>query len=292
MKKLKYLVIALVLIIVGGAGTWFFAENKKANQTAVKTSQVSSKQKTAKHDSKAKTDSKSARKSSEKSSQASTSSEEAPASNTSGTSADHIMANQLSELNQELENSLGQIPLSREIPSISGKFLNVRYTGNNSNYTIYYYWNDQSFDLNDRRLQNETPFAVAQKKSFSTVEAAQAQVNYQPSEPGLPTVALGSNIQGVVQGTTGSTYITWQEGRWSLTVQASANLDGTSQAKKMVDYFNSNSLPIPDAHGAVQTYVGSNDYRQNSISWTKDKTLYLIKAANFMTALEMGTSFK
>ena len=101
-----------------------------------------------------------------------------------------------------------------------------------------------------------------------------------------------SGIKGNRQGTTGSQYITWQEGRWSLTVQSVASVDGSDQAKKMVAYFNGAALPVPDVHGAVQTYVGSNNVHQNTIVWSQGSSLYSISANNFMLALNMGTSLR
>ena len=58
-------------------------------------------------------------------------------------------------------------------------------------------------------------------------------------------VDLGYNITGYKQGAAGSSYLSWQEGNWSLVVRAS-NINGESPddlAKNVVNILEQETLP-------------------------------------------------
>lgn len=90
--------------------------------------------------------------------------------------------------------------------------------------------------LNAAALKNENPYAVLTKKTYDSNDQAGQQIDQHDIENGLPKVNLGSNIHGTIDSAAGSEYLTWNEGRWNLTVHADrvANEDATQLGKQTV----------------------------------------------------------
>ncbi len=93
-------------------------------------------------------------------------------------------------------------------------------------------------------------------------------------------VDLGYNITGYKQGAAGSSYLSWQEGNWSLVVRAS-NINGESPddlAKKMLSTFwNKKRCPAPNTVGQITLNVaGTTDYNRNSVVWQAGTVVYSV----------------
>ena len=101
---------------------------------------------------------------------------------------------------------------------------------------LYYQLNDQR-ELNDPSLNNETPIASYRIPTYENEDQAAEAVHANLDEGGQ-AVDLGHNITGHMQGAAGSSYLSWQEGNWNLTVRAvnQENQDPVPVAKKIVAY--------------------------------------------------------
>ena len=109
---------------------------------------------------------------------------------------------------------------------------------------------------------------------------------------GLP-VDLGYNFTGFKQGASGSSYLSWLEGNWSLVVRAS-NINGESPddlAKNVVNILEQETLPAPNTVGQITLNVaGTTDYNRNSVVWQAGTVVYSVHHFDPIQAVKMATS--
>lgn len=173
------------------------------------------------------------------------------------------------------------------------KALNIASALEVNHLSVLYYAMDQPLVMNHRQLNNETPFASYQITSYGSAAEAQAAVNYVVDQGGQ-AVDLGYNITGHMQGAAGSTYLNWQEGKWSLTVRGinSENQDPVPVAKEMVAYLEEGFLPVPKSVGQVTVDLGISGYQKAQVVWQEDETVYRVTHQDPVSALKTAVSVK
>lgn len=173
------------------------------------------------------------------------------------------------------------------------KALNIASALEVNHLSVLYYAMDQPLVMNHRQLNNETPFASYQITSYGSAAEAQAAVNYVVDQGGQ-AVDLGYNIMGHMQGAAGSTYLNWQEGKWSLTVRGinSENQDPVPVAKEMVAYLEEGFLPVPKSVGQVTVDLGISGYQKAQVVWQEDETVYRVTHQDPVSALKTAVSVK
>lgn len=173
------------------------------------------------------------------------------------------------------------------------KALNIASAVEANQLNVLYYAMDQALVMNHRQLNNETPFASYQITSYGTAAEAKAAVNYMVDQGGRP-VDLGYKITGYQQGAAGSTYLNWQEGKWSLTVRGlnSENQDPVPVAKEMVAYLEEGFLPVPKTVGQVTVDLGVSGYQKAQVVWQEDETVYRVTHQDPVSALKIAVSVK
>lgn len=172
------------------------------------------------------------------------------------------------------------------------QYLNIFAVGDQSNYSIFFSPGSVALPLVDPTLQNKYAELAIQKKTYPNASDAQAQVSVSQSTASLPKVALGDGIEATVQGAAGSTSLTWTEGRWIVTVVASAIVgeDPQSLSVQVVAWFASHALPVPDQRGTVDQSVTNAVVRQNQIVWTEGNALYMISGLEPKQTIQEGTA--
>lgn len=198
----------------------------------------------------------------------------------------------IQELNQKLSMAIG----TTKKPTVDGlnenhNRLNMHYVSNAYGYTVYYSVGATAKEFNASALANETPYATFSKTAYVSTEAAVTAVNHHAQGTGLPAIDLGSGVQGTIEGGAGQAYLTWQAGRWSVTVHASPVMgqDPVAMSKQLVALFNQYSLPIPSQVGAANFDVTDNGLNQ-TITWQEGAILYTISAHSAETAIKMASS--
>ncbi|WP_086349842.1 hypothetical protein [Candidatus Enterococcus clewellii] len=164
--------------------------------------------------------------------------------------------------------------------------------GDQTNFNILYYAEDQPIKVNSTELNELKPIAAMEKITFASDEEAKSEVgkieDYSGSE-----VDLGYGLTGYMQGAAGSSYLTWAEGNWNVTIKAS-NIDGEDPVKlgkEVVMHLEENMLPVPEQDGNIQLEVGENgDYQTNSVVWQKKNIVYKIHHFNAIQVVKMATS--
>lgn len=190
----------------------------------------------------------------------------------------------------QLAEAFPNLTLPTKVPVGEGKIVNAATDGDDSDLSILYYGLDQQLAVNDKALNNETAMAGYKTKVYDSAEDAAAAVNVTAAEGGQE-VDLGHGITGHSQGAAGSTYLSWQEGNWSLTVRGvnQEEQDPTSQAKEVVEYLEENMLPVPDV-GQITIDMGQDDYLATTVVWQDDERVYTVEHQEAISALEMAVS--
>lgn len=247
---------------------------------------------------KQKSSSKSKSSSSKSSSASSSSSVSSSSSNKANATSDstsstksETTADRLGSLTQQLKAALPSSKLPTTYPVASGQVLNTSYSGNASRYTIYFGTGSSALPFNTSSVNANAADISLSAQTYANAADAEAQINYQAPETGLPTVALGDNLTGTQQGAAGSTYTNWQEGRWSLTVQAinQNQENGLTLSRQVVALLSKEFLPIPATHGAISLRVNTGGLRLNSVTWRQGNILYNATGVDAMSLLQVVT---
>lgn len=161
-----------------------------------------------------------------------------------------------------------------------------------ANFRILYYAEANPIEVNDLAVNDLQPIASFEKKTYATNEAAADAVNQVIDNGGNP-INLGYGITGHQQGAAGSTYLSWQEGNWSLVVRAS-NIGGEVAeplAKEAVAYLETAMLPAPQNAGQISLTASiSDNYQTNSVLWQEGAVVYTIQHFDAIQALKMAVS--
>ncbi|MFD1429504.1 hypothetical protein [Lacticaseibacillus mingshuiensis] len=284
MKKTGWM-IPVVLLIVGiaaGCGNQSTSQSKSNSSEKISTKSSSKKTEASSDSSSSDTSS-----SSDESSSASTFSD----TESTSSSTKKPTISRITELNQQIHAKLTVAKLPTTVSTATGKVLNAAISGTNEAYTVNYSEGSQEVALN---VASVAPILELTKKTYSTAAAAQSQINYQQIQKGLPTVSLGYGMTATQEGAAGSSYTTWHEGNWSITV-VSSNVqgeDGLPLAKQAAAYFNRYALPAPDGQATVQLYVAKSSDLMNVITWRKGTALYTASGTDAMKLLQAAVTIR
>ncbi|MBO0424001.1 hypothetical protein [Enterococcus plantarum] len=197
----------------------------------------------------------------------------------------------LGQLNKEFpNNSLPQAILTSQ----TAEYLTAATTStaDQGNFRVLYYAEANAIAVNDLAVNELQPIASFEKKSYGSEAAAAAAVNQIIDNGGNP-IDLGYGIKGYQQGAAGSTFLSWQEGNWSMVVRAS-NIGGEVAeplAKEAVAYLETAMLPAPRNVGQISlTASVSDSYQNNSVVWQKGTIVYTIQHFDAVQALKMAVS--
>ena len=204
-------------------------------------------------------------------------------------------ANPDDQANQVLANMFpGQGLPQAILTSQTNNFLTAATTSqaDQNNFRVLYYAEKEAIPVNDARVNQLTPISSFEKKTYGSDAEAKNAVNQIIDNGGQP-VDLGYNITGYKQGAAGSSYLSWQEGNWSLVVRAS-NINGESPddlAKNVVNILEQETLPAPNTVGQITLNVaGTTDYNRNSVVWQAGTVVYSVHHFDPIQAVKMATS--
>lgn len=196
-------------------------------------------------------------------------------------------------------NQLAQIYPSDRLPTaiLTAKTKNyvsaaTTATSEQANYRILYYAEDQPIAVNSTELNALKAIASFERMTFQSEAEAKSEVG-KLEDYGGQTVDLGFGITGYQQGAAGSTYLTWPEGNWNLTIKASNSEgeDPVALGKDVVAYLEEKMLPAPNTDGTIQLDVGENgDSQTNSVIWQEKNVVYKVHHFNAMQAVKMAAS--
>lgn len=271
MKKTRLLIFGVLAILLAGCGN----NQATSKKDTVKNSTTTS----AKKESKKK--------------QASSSSKK-DKSQTDQTTQVTPTVTRLQQLNTDLIKVLGQIPLP-QVDGLSADHdkVNVRYIGDNKNYSIYYSLGYSAYPFNDEHLKQHIPYAVLSKKTYDNQAQARENIRYfdVTQSQDLPKVDLGYNIEGVLDSGAGQSYLEWNEGNWSLSVHASAynGQEAIPTGKQIVSLLEQNMLPAPNDRGSFVVDMTTDEV---TLMWMKENVVYTLEGKDLNTMVLMAASLK
>lgn len=201
----------------------------------------------------------------------------------------------MADIKVQLETDVALL-LPSNIQVSEGMYLSALTYGEESGYKVKLFETASPVKVNDPQLEKLVPFAVLSGTLFELEKMANSEVNYQQIQEGMPTVDLGYDIVGYQEGAAGSTYTTFHEGRWSITVRSStidsAEDVGIDLAKEVVEKLEVQLLPIPHENGAILLTANEredNPVEMNSVAWQEGKVLYEVEMAKPLPLIDFVT---
>ncbi|OMF55959.1 hypothetical protein MKY66_12820 [Paenibacillus sp. FSL R5-0766] len=154
--------------------------------------------------------------------------------------------------------------------------------------------NDQSLTASDSKIPVLASFEV---KTYN--DPNQSEIFPETNLKDIPAdiaVDLGHGIEGMSEGAAGSQYLTWQEGRWTLEIRSVSEdeMNNAGIAKKMVEYLESHTLPVPKDKGYIKVeYPSGGKSVHVTISWQDGNQIHQLKTDQVpLEALGMAVSVK
>ncbi|MFY4775777.1 hypothetical protein [Metabacillus sp. RGM 3146] len=161
-------------------------------------------------------------------------------------------------------------------------------------YSVIIFEADKPLQLNDKalnKLGSSSRLVILTGTKYDSSKTAEPKIGYQ--KVSQQNTDLGHSIKGLMEGAAGSQYLTWNEGRWYMSMEASTQdqVDLQSNAKKMVTYLEFNSLPIPHQFGRI---LADFKKKANSAIWQSSEEVYEAKpqTEDPVSALKVITSIK
>ncbi|WP_458460598.1 hypothetical protein [Paenibacillus sp.] len=154
--------------------------------------------------------------------------------------------------------------------------------------------NDQSLTASDSKVPVLASYEVKTYK-----DPDQSDIFPETDLKDIPkdmAVDLGHGIKGMSEGAAGSQYLTWKEGRWTLQIRSVSEdkMNNPGIAKKMVEYLESHTLPVPKDKGyIIVEYPSGGKSVHVTISWQDGNTIHQLKTDQVpLEALDMAVSAK
>lgn len=207
----------------------------------------------------------------------------------------------IASVKEQIQNSLPP-KLPKYLPMSSEEMkLSAATDSKDDRYRVTFFESKKAIPINDKELNDNEiakPIAVIEARQYETNQEAKSKIGYISPEDiptGNPAINLGHSIKGYEEGGMGNKWLNWHEGRWYLQIHAN-NLEGANEyvplAKQMVDYLESNSLPVPNQYGSVKADVDQQKTEDNQISWQEEKIVYTIsEVEDPIKMLEIATHF-
>ncbi|MBT2282852.1 hypothetical protein J7E78_04790 [Paenibacillus polymyxa] len=154
--------------------------------------------------------------------------------------------------------------------------------------------NDQSLTASDSKIPLLASYEVKTYK-----DPNQPEIFPETDLKDIPAdmaVDLGHGIKGMSEGAAGSQHLTWQEGRWTLEIRSVSEdeMNNPGIAKKMVEYLESHTLPVPKDKGYIKVeYPSGGKSVHVTISWQDSNNIHQLKTDQVpLEALGMVVSVK
>ncbi|GAY73962.1 hypothetical protein [Lentilactobacillus kosonis] len=203
--------------------------------------------------------------------------------------------NHFTSLTKQIDSKFNHMLLPQLSGMPTNQIVNAKATGTAKHVKIAYSLDKNNLPLNSPKLSNKI-YATLTKTTYGTSTAAKQAISFQPASSisGLPKINLGHSITGRTQSGAGQEYISWNEGRWSVSVHGSRvnnnNPKGTAVAA--VNMFEKYSLPVPETVGTVALFAGDSTNLSQTITFQKGNQVYTLKANTVGTAIKMAASMK
>lgn len=202
----------------------------------------------------------------------------------------------LAQIEQDLDTDVVQLP--EYLPVRDDMYLTARIFKTDVGQEIIFYESAVQIPVNDTSLgDGETkayPIARITVQHYASETKSLEEVGYMNFDEsgGYEEIDLGYDITGYRDSATGQTYISWNEGRWSLSTAATTDdpQNGVDLAKEAVSFLEENILPAPNQYGSIKLDAINHEH---TISWQEGTTVVVVDLIEDpIEALKTVTSIK
>ncbi|GGH84149.1 hypothetical protein JOD43_001928 [Pullulanibacillus pueri] len=166
-------------------------------------------------------------------------------------------------------------------------------------YQVKLYEVDQPTEVNSGAAGKGKSIGTVEGTEYKNSAAAKKAIThyYQVDQPNID---LGHNIKGESSAGAGHSYIIWNEGRWSLSIdtptdpanQTTQFDTGKTLAKEIVDYLESHTLPAPQSIGSITVHAWK-DSPSITVFWQNHEMTYKISSqTDPLGVLKLAVSMK
>ncbi|WP_458126610.1 hypothetical protein [Paenibacillus sp. Z3-2] len=227
---------------------------------------------------------------------------------TSGSKAnDNQATTGQSDVNEVIQQIRNQLTMkNKSLPTSftleKGSYLSAAIPSNTADeFKVNFYATAKSIAINDASLtasDSKVP-VLASYEVKTSKDPHQPEIFPETDLKDIPNdmaVDLGHGIKGMNEGAAGSQYLTWQEGRWTLQIRSVSEdeMNNPGIAKKMVEYLESHTLPVPKDKGYIKVeYPSGGKSVHVTISWQDGNKIHQLKTDQVpLEALGMAVSVK
>lgn len=198
----------------------------------------------------------------------------------------------IAEVKQQLTTEV-PVKLPENIETLMEDHVTAATQSDSGSYMVEFYETETAVPVNDPAIEGYSDaFAVFTGTRFESAEEAEAQINYREyASDGLTNIDLGYGITGVHEGAAGSQYISWNEGRWALSIRGTTQQGDSliEDAKTVVQFLEDHLLPAPQRVGAAQFDATDDGEWHQFVTWQEDDIVYEITTTEtYEKALEFA----
>ena len=210
---------------------------------------------------------------------------------------------------RELRNEIGKalntsvpVMLPAEIPLESGGYPAASTVSQTAHYEVNYNRTDSPAELNSEAASKGTLIATVSGTEYKDASAAQDSISgYETADLSSADqiLDLGHSIKAVEDAGLGHAYLTWNEGRWCISIDSPNDPaykndkypDNIQLAKDIVAYLEDAMLPAPQKIGVISIVIWNTCY-STAVEWQNDKTVYQVLSGDPMTALKTAVAME
>lgn len=206
----------------------------------------------------------------------------------------------IKQVRNQLKMEDAALPTS--FPLDKGAYLGAAIPSNTADaFKVNFYASTQSVPVNDPSLTaSDSKVPVLASYEVKTYKNSDQESIFPETDlkdiPADMAVDLGHGIKGMAEGAAGSQYLTWQEGRWTLQIRSVSEdeMNNPGIAKKMVEYLESHTLPVPEDKGYIKVeYPSGGKSVHVTVSWQDGHKIHQLKTDQVpLEALGMTVSVK
>ncbi|MEY9978507.1 hypothetical protein [Lysinibacillus sp. RC79] len=220
--------------------------------------------------------------------------QEPPKTNKGNTVASNTQAGALKNIKDQLKTNL-PIILPKGLPITKGTFLTATTQAKANQVEVLFFESKEYLPINDRKLKNSQTATIIARlvvKQYPNAKEANEQISFEKFSQNVgQKVDLGYNIKGYQDAGAGSLWTGWNEGRWALATHTRTDNPeaGVKLAKQVVQFLETNMLPIPKQNGFARLDVYKSG---NLIVWQDEKLVYTLDSIKEpLKALEIAVAF-
>lgn len=191
--------------------------------------------------------------------------------------------------------------LPTEVPISGETYLTATTTSQKWYYKTQLFQTNKPARVNSQAASDGTPVASVEGTEYSSSTKAHDSINgYVKADLSQGnTIDLGHNIKAEQSGATGHDYLMWNEGRWSIKVDAPNDPnykaknyeDNKKVAEDIVAYLHDHALPAPQDIGIINVSLWNNSL-ETTVHWQDHEMTYQVSSNDPLTAVKTATAMK